>query len=77
MVLQPGQQMIQFYIKKNKAEIIETLHGKEWSSCLPSNVVKPLKSDRDHGLFTLHLSFCQQMFAFSRLFQSYHLNYVS
>lgn len=61
--------------KRNKAEIIETLHSKEWSSCLPSRC--KTSKIRDHGLFALHLSFCQQMFAFSRLFQSYHLNYSS
>lgn len=62
---------------KNTAEIIETLHRKEWSPWLLLHVVKSLKPDWDHVLFALYLSFCQQTFAFSRLFQTYHLNYSS
>lgn len=42
--------------KRNKAEIIETLHSKEWSSCLPSHVVKPLKSEIMDCLLYIYLS---------------------
>lgn len=56
------QKLLRLYIQKN-------------SHWLSLHVVKPVKWDWDHVLFALYLSFCEQMFAFSRLFESSNLNY--
>lgn len=63
------------FIKMKAEQKLLRLYTEKNSPWLSIHVVKPVKWDWDHVLFDLYLPFYEQMFALSRLFESYNLNY--